>query len=471
MAQMNIESTAGWSYNGKDVVAPICTFKNPSNTEKAEIYSVTLYLGTVRGTCTAGDHAYGDGGSFDTYVSIEGQKSEWQPITNVIGVISGSTGTYPNYEQMTQAYTFRFSSAVVIPAGTNATISIKTPSTANSKVLALNGKTTFSNGSPISNGKQITVEYANVPNIAPKPTNVFITCTDYTAERISWKAGCSGSVTNYKVYLDDVVKYNQNTTANSITSSFINVSSSWHHIRVEVKNSNSEWVSSNTVYVDCTIPPIEDPNIQVTTTNKGILKFTSTYDVRYFLDGTALGSVKANTNPQKTVTLKNNTISNYVLKVARSDNNKIENSRTIKNVDSTVAKITLTVNAQGGANYVVTADKECSSWTYTITDSNNEVQKTYTISTPSGARQINGSLSNLELNKKYYMQFKATTKSSGLEAKSNICPFELSGGAQINTSDSNNASWKSAIPYVYDNGKWNQLIPYIWDGTEWVVCS
>ena len=467
MAQMNIESTAGWSYNGKDVVAPICTFKNPSNTEKAEIYSVTLYLGTVRGTCTAGDHAYGDGGSFDTYVSIEGQKSEWQPITNVIGVISGSTGTYPNYEQMTQAYTFRFSSAVVIPAGTNATISIKTPSTANSKVLALNGKTTFSNGSPIPNGKQITVEYANVPNIAPKPTNVFITCTDYTAERISWKAGCSGSVTNYKVYLDGDVKFTNNTTANSIIGSF-SVSSSRHDIHVEVKNSNSEWVSSNKVYVDCTIPPIEDPNIQVTTTNKGILNFTSTYDVRYFLDDIALGSVKANTNPRKTVTLKNNTISNYVLKVARSDNNKIHNSRTIKNVDSVAAKLVLNAQVQGtSVAYKVTADKVCTLWDYVVYDENTHIVQNGTINKT--GTFIEGTINGLELNKKYSLQFQATRKDNGIKSKSNTYRFETNGCVRIKVD--NSQSWKIGIPYVYDNGKWNQLIPYIWDGTEWVVCS
>lgn len=470
MAQMNIESTAGWSYNGRDVVAPICTFRNPSNTEKAEIYSVRLYLGTVRGTCTAGDRAYGDGGAFDTYVNIGGQNSSTLTVSHVVGVTSSSSGSYPNYAQMTERYyDFKFEPAVVILAGTNATISIKTPSTANSKVLALNGKTTFSNGSPNPNGKQITVEYANVPNIAPKPTNVSIICTDYTATRITWKAGCSGNVTNYKVYLDDVIKYSQDTTANSITSSF-SVSSSWHSIRVEVKNSNSEWVQSSPVYVDCTIPPIKDPKIEVTTTNKGVLNFTSTYDVRYFLDNTDLGSVKAGTNPKKTVTLKNNTISNYMLKVLRSDNNKIENSRSINNVDSIAAKLVLNAQVQGtSVVYEVTADKVCTVWDYVVYDDNLHIVRNGTVTSKTGTLSIKGTIKGLELNKEYSLQFQAERKDNGVVSKSNTYRFETNGCVRIKVD--NSQSWKIGIPYVYDNGKWNQLIPYIWNGTEWIVCS
>lgn len=465
MAQMTIESTSGFSYNGTGDNAPIATFRNPSNSERAEISSLVIYLGSVRGTCTWGTIAYGDGGPFSTYVTINSVRSSSVTVNNTVGTYTGRGGVTPDLGG-TRAYTFTFSSPVSVAAGSSATIYIQTPSTSNSKVMAFNGRTTYINGNHNPDGRAMTLTYTNIPNIAPAPSSVKIQCTDYDANSITWKVTVSGSVTNYEIYRDNNRVSTQSTTSKTLTGTMTGVSSSFHNIYARAKNSNSAWVDSNVVTVDCTRPPINNASIRVITRNQGILNFTSTYQVQYLLNNTLLGTVNANTSPNATVNLNSNSISNYLLEVKRNDNKKINNTLTLKNVDSTVASITLNLTVEGmQVNYNARASKSCRAWQYRVLDERYVQVKSGTI-TNSTVTQVSSYLTGLEVNKKYYLQVAAVTQSSGLATESNMVQFELKGCSRI--WDGN--EWTVGIAYVYDNDQWKQVIPYVWNGNEWVVC-
>lgn len=463
MSQTTINYNPGFSYNGTGNNAYIGSFTNPSTTEKCEISSLSLYLGSINGTCywPGGTTSSGNGGSFNTSVTVGGKTSNTQTVNNSVSIRYLSQGNLPQLND-TKLYTFTFSPAVSINAGGSVNIYLRAPSSGNNRTMAYNYK------------KGITINYTIIPNIKPAPNSVTIKCTSYDATTINWGVSVSGSVTNYEVYIDNVNKNSQNTTNKTITGTFSNVSSSYHNIYAKAKNDNSSWVNSNVVTVDCTKPPINSAKIDVKTSSQGILNFNSQsssdkskYNVQYYLNNAYLGTLTAGDTPNKSVTLTNNSLSNYTLLVKRTDNTKITNSVTLKNIDSRKATLNLTLNVEGmNVNYNCKANMLCKSWQFIVyTQQNNTIVRTGLINSGS-TTSVSSVLSDLQVNTPYYLQVTAITNSSNLSTESNRVAFELKGVSRI--WDGN--SWRAGVVYVYNGKEWQQVIPYIYNGNEWVVC-
>ena len=460
MAQMNVASEVSWSYNGTGNLVTIGTFRNPSKSQRAEISSVTLKLGTVNGLCTDGDRVRGYGKPISTYLQINGTNSGSVTVRKVVGV-TGSGKTYPIRSQMTN-YTFTFSSAVSVPAGSSASIKIKTPSSSNGLVLGFDGNS------------GLTVTYQNIPNIQPAPQNVRISCTDFTSTTISWKVTTSSSATSCRVYLDGGLKTTVGMSGNQATGTLTGVSSTTHSIKAEAMNVNSSWVGSNTVNVDCTIPPINNLRVVPTSSNKGVLHFTSTYNVDYTLTGSdgvqyASGNVGKNQDPSVTISLKNNSNISYTLKIARTDNTKITNSKSTGNVDTRVAKITLSGTAEGILfNFTATADYSCKNWYYVLQDTvtGNQNIASYNTGVTTTTKYT---LDELVPQRNYRLYVYATTNSSGLIATSNVINFKVNGCGRVY----DGGKEKVVTVYIYDSTaqQWKQYVPYVWNGNEWVICG
>ena len=459
MAQMNVAAEGGWSYNATGQLVTIGTFRNPSGSQRAEISSVTLRLGTVNGLCTAGDRVRGYGNPISTHLEINGTNSGNVTVTKVVNV-TGSGETYPIRSQMTN-YTFTFSPAASVPAGSSASIKIQTPSSSNGLVLGFDGN------------PGLTVTYQNIPNIQPAPQNVRISCTDFTATTISWKVTTGSAATSCKVYLDGSLKTTVKMSGNQATGTLTGVSSTTHSIRAEAMNVNSSWVGSNTVNVDCTIPPINNLGVVPTSSNKGVLHFTSTYNVNYILTGSdgvqyASGKVNKNQDPNVTISLKNNSNISYTLKIARTDNTKITNSKSTGNVDTRVATITLSGTAEGILfNFTASANYSCKNWYYVLQDTvtGNQTTLNYNIGVATSTKYT---LNGLVPQRNYKLYVYATTNSSGLLATSNTITFKVNGCGRVY----DEGKEKVVTVYIYDSTaqQWKQYVPYVWNGNEWVIC-
>ena len=184
-------------------------------------------------------------------------------------------------------------------------------------------------------------------------------------------------------------------------------------------NGNSDWVVSPVISVDCTIPPINNLSINPTSSNKGILKFTSTYNVNYTLKGFdgityATGKVNANTNPEAQVSLLNNSTQGYTLYITRIDNTKIGNRKSIDDVSTRVAIISLT-GEPGGLlyNFKATSDIMCNRWKYVLKDVNTGDKKDVVYNTVD-ATYTSGIIRNLKVDNVYELYVEALTSVSGL---------------------------------------------------------
>lgn len=460
MAQLTINYNTGWSYNAQGRLNTIGTFNNPSRSERAEISSITVNIGTISGWCTAGDTVYGNGSAISTYIQVGSTNSATVSVSKVVNVTGRPSYSYPIRNQMT-AYTFTFSPAVSVGAGSSATVKIWCPSLGDNQLLGYDDR------------KGVRVTYQNIPNIQPTPTSVTISCTNFTATSISWKVTTGSAATSCRVYLDNSVKDSKGMRGNQATGTMNSVSSTVHSIKADAMNVNSSWVGSNTVRVDCTIPPINNLSINPLSSNTGALHFTSTYNVNYTLVGSdgvtyATGQVNANTDPSARVSLKNNSLTTYTLKIARKDNTKITNSKSTGNVDTRVANITLSGDDEG-ILYTFTAKStySCNNWIYylqdTVTGMTTQVSY-YSGSTTSNSRI----LTNLIPNRNYRLYVTANTVSSGLRITSNTITFKVNGCARIY----DNGEFKVITPYVYDSSAkvWRQVIPYVWNGSEWEIC-
>ena len=361
MSQLVTSASYSWSYAGTNKAEPVHKFINPSKSEKCQINYITLYLGTINGKCTWGSTASGTGKPITTYASISGTKTDSKTVTNKVRTLSGAGGYYPDRVQINVAYTFTFSPAYVIPAGGSAILCIQTPTSngsSNSSALAVNTNADRSNGHPI------TIGYDIIPNIAPDPGKVTISCDDFAANWINWKVTTSRAATHYEIFVDGQSK--GTFTANSGTvyvTPTTDEASGQHSLYAKAKNNNSAWITSNTIPIDCTIPSIYNAGITVTGSSSGNLYFSSNYDIKYYLDNTYIGSAAHDVNVIKSVILANNTLKNYTLVVKRSDNTKISNSLVFKIVNTTVATISLTGKVSGtNLNYSANANKNCKDW-------------------------------------------------------------------------------------------------------------
>lgn len=447
MAQITITYNPGFSYNGTNKEETIATFDNSNRSERVEISSVSVYMGSINGRCywPGGSTSTGNGGPFQTYVLINGTKSEIITVNNVVNTYNTSNGGTLPYLDQTRSYTLTFNPAVSVPARSIATIKLKMPRSGGQS-MAYNWR----------NG--VTVTYTVIPNIAPSPTNVTISCTGFTSNSINWKVTTGSTATDCRVYLDNSLHTTKGMSGTSVFGTMSSVKSTTHTIRAECKNSNSNWVGSNTVVVDCTIPPIYNAKISPNSSTTGTLSFTSSYNVQYYLDNNYLGTVNRNTNPNKSVSLKNNSLSNYTLKIARTDNTAITNSTTISNVDSRVPRITVSYNIIGTTCTVTaTADSTCNNWYYTLDGVRYNL--------PSGSRSsITFTIENMIVNHTYKLIVYATRTSSGLQGSSTPVYPEPKGCIRI--FDGGNSKAASVYIWIPSRG-WVAAIPYVWDDGEW----
>ena len=295
------------------------------------------------------------------------------------------------------------------------------------------------------------------PAIPPKPSSCTITCTSFTATTITYSISTGSTATNYRVYLDGSL-----TSATSRTGT-LSVSSRTHTIRAEARNGASDWTGSNTVSVDCTRPSIYNARITPTSSNTGTLSFTSNYRVNYNLGGTNLGTVNANSNPNKSVSLNSNTLRSYTLNVQRADNTAITNSTTISNVDTRLATIQLSYKISGTTfTLTATASAACYNWYYVLDG------VSYFISS-SSTSSVTATISNLTVNKQYSLYVYATRSSSGLRSTSNTVYPKATGSSRIWTGN----SYSSCVVYICTNpsrNTWTMAIPYVWDNGGWKIC-
>ena len=99
MAEIKVYYDNEWSYSGDNKLNYIGTFRNPSSSEKAEIHSLTVNIGTIRGECSWGDYLYGNGSSFSTYMKAGSYTSESRTVSNVVTTYRGAGGYTPNQSQ------------------------------------------------------------------------------------------------------------------------------------------------------------------------------------------------------------------------------------------------------------------------------------------------------------------------------------------------------------------------------------
>lgn len=465
MAEIKVYYDNEWSYSGDNKLNYIGTFRNPSSSERAEIHSLTVHIGTIKGECSWGDHLYGNGSSFLTYMKAGSYTSESRTVSNVVTTYRGSGGYTPNQSKC-QPYTFTFSPPAVVSARSSADLYIWCPSAGNNQAIA------YRRFEPYG----ITVSYTNVPNKKPNPSSVSITYTDFTANSINWKVTTGSTATSCKVYLDDVYKGTYSLSGNTAQGVFSGVSSSVHRLKAYAVNDNSDWVESSAVYVDCTIPPINNLSVKPTSSNKGTLNFTSTYNVNYTLKGYdgityATGKVNANTNPGAQVSLRNNSEQKYTLYITRIDNSKIGNSKSTETIYTRVAVIKLT-GEPGGLlyNFKATSDIMCNNWKYILKDVTTGDKRTGVYNT-TDTTSTTGVIRNLKLNIVYELYVEALTSVSGLASKSNTLRFIPQGFARISEGTTGDDG-KLYTVFVYEpsDKKWNAVVPYVWDGNNWVVC-
>lgn len=463
MSEIKVYYDNGWSYSGDNRLNYLGTFRNPSSSEKAEINSLTVYIGTIRGECSWGDYVYGDGSSFSTYMKAGSYSSNSRTVSNVVTTSLGAGGYTPNTSQC-KACTFTFSTPAVVSPGSSADLYIWCPSAGNNQAIAYRRYEPYG----------ITVSYQNIPNKKPNPTSVSITYTDFTANSINWKVTTGSTATSCEVYLDDVYKGTYSLSGNTATGVFSSISSSVHYIKASAVNGNSDRVWSSRVTVDCTTPPINNLSITPTASNKGTLNFTSTYGVNYTLKGAdgityATGRVDANKNPKAQVSLRNNSTQKYTLYISRIDNSKIGNSKSTGDVSTRVAVISLTGEPGGLVyNFTATSDITCNKWNYVLRQLSSGATSS-AVYKVDDATSASGIIRNLEANTTYELYVEAVTKVSGIAAKSNVLRFTPQGFVRIASGASDGTQY---TVFVYDDidKKWKALVPYVWDGNNWVVC-
>lgn len=488
MSTLEIASTAGWTYNGTGNLTNIGTYTNPDNSQKIKINSLTIYLGTVRGTCNTGTTATGNGSAFYTYIYINNIKSNLVEVKNVVGTLSSSKGSYPNRSE-TQPYSFTFSSDVIVNAGSSFTIKIKTPTSADSQVMALNGDKNN------KGGQYMTLNYDSIPNISPVPSNLNLRVNSFGADaqnnREPW-ANCTVSANS--VFTDFIIYYIANGISydaykNSISSGTtaisndINIKDTICELYVKAKNNNSNWVESNHVIIDCTRPTVSELSLKVISSNVGTLYFKSDFNINYtFLwpdgysgnPGEQSSFAVKNVYINKNVQLIRNTIEQYYLILYREStpgNYNIGNSYTITNINTQLPNITLTGELFGTTlNFRAVADRVCNDWRYTLKNTSTGTTLISPILT-SGTSSITGVLSQLEPNVQYIIEISAKDKNSNLTGYSNEITFKTTGCSRIFTK----GQWKTAKVYIFNKNmqSWRAAVPYVYNSINkrWDICK
>ena len=487
MSTMQIASTAGWTYNGTGSLATLGTYTNPDSSQKIRINSLTVYMGTVKGTCNTGTTATGNGSTISTYIYINNIKSNTVTVNNVVGTLSSSKGSYPNRSQ-TSPYTFTFSSEVIVNAGATFTIKIQTPSTSNRQVLALNGDRNN------VGGQYMTLNYDAIPNVSPAPSNLNLRVNSFGAgiqtDVDPW-ANCTVSAnsvfTEAVIYfIINGVAYNENGTIYSsgttTASRRIGIRDTVCELYARARNGNSNWVESNHVTIDCTRPTVSELSLDVVTSDAGALYFRPDSNVNYAFwwpegynndPGGQGGSAIRNVYTNKNVQLIPNVIENYVITLHREStpgNYTIGNAFSIRNINTQTPSITLTGEVFGTSfSFYASAIRTCNNWRYTL--QNTATGSTQTSDTlASGVSSITGLLSELEPNTQYIIKISARDYNSNLTGYSNEITFTTSGCVRIFV----DGQWQLSKVYIFNKSLqiWQAATPYIFNSStnEWDIC-
>lgn len=155
-----------WSYSAEGVLKKIGTFTN-NTSKKIKIYSVELYLGTLRGYVNSGTVFTGNGGSIDTYIQLGGNESDTKTVSTVCGTGGSGDNVWADTNSC-QKYTFSIS-PITLSVGSSADLYIMTPSLpegSTGKVLVMQKSTGRANYEEVQDTFTITYN-ANGYGTAP----------------------------------------------------------------------------------------------------------------------------------------------------------------------------------------------------------------------------------------------------------------------------------------------------------------
>lgn len=307
---------------------------------------------------------------------------------------------------------------------------------------------------------------------APSMTAPDITAriTDYSYGYISWEAFSNTSCDQWAYSVDSQPwKIYYDSVGTTSTGFSINVYPGVHTLWVQGKRVNGKWGQSNLLTYDCRIPTINNAVITVSSDTSGTLSFNTDVSVNYYLNdvylGTGAGDISAN------VSLKSNSNTDYTLKVIRTSNRYITNSKQLS-ADTTRAKITLRASIIGTSlQYTISCDTMCKDCNLIMTDTSPEgTQKTKTIVVSKDPGTLwNMSIDNLNAGHTYTLQSYATRTSNNVKSYSNTFIGVAEGCAHIGTSTQ---EYSICVPYIYDVTKgWVKAEPYVYDNGDWKVCE
>lgn len=116
---------AQWSYSAQGVEKLVGTIKNTTS-EKINVSSVRLWLGTLNGYVNSGTVFTGDGSAINTYVKLGEIQSISESVTTVVGTSGSGSNIYADTDGC-DAYDFTLSSTLRLGVGETASLYISTP--------------------------------------------------------------------------------------------------------------------------------------------------------------------------------------------------------------------------------------------------------------------------------------------------------------------------------------------------------
>lgn len=302
----------------------------------------------------------------------------------------------------------------------------------------------------------------------PAPT-INAGSTGFTADTVSWWATSNYDCDSWAYSLDggDWQSYYGGVTSAPGT---ISVSSDIHRITIFGRRSGVVWGRSSEVYYDCRIPQLNNATVTPLNNTQGTLKFNTNFNVNYYWNNTYMGT--GQNDITVTVPLSENSLKDYTLRVERTDNIVIQNSRNIS-VNTKYADISLTTTVSGlDVSFNVTSSEICNNWylKYTWTDSEG-VQRTdfYRADVSYTSRLWQGTLSNLTPNIRYNITAYGTRTDNRAQGYSNTMTVTPTGCVRI--FDEALHEYRPIGVYIFTEGRWQVAIPYVYTNGQWEMCQ
>ena len=196
-----------WSYNAEGLLKKIGTFTNTTS-KKIKIYSVELYLGTLRGYVNSGVVFTGDGSSIDTYIQLGDNISDTKTVSTVCRTV-GSGNNIVADTSSCQKYTLTIS-PITLEVGSSTDLYIMTPSLpegSTGKVLVTQKSTGKANYEEVQDTFTITYNangYGTAPSSQTGQLPLIIQSgpTGYDEDIYKftyWNTKSDGTGTNYEI--------------------------------------------------------------------------------------------------------------------------------------------------------------------------------------------------------------------------------------------------------------------------------